>query len=123
MAAPSSRKAEPRPIDLGVPWLSIRFQISSLLLLSALNAIVVVAYTVALVASQAEPEGVGGASTAAALLAQVTPVHREVVAGDAEPADLEPLLANLGGLLLDMDDLGRPALEALGATAMPSTSP
>ncbi len=110
----SDIEPHPQSIELRVPWLSIRFQISTLLLLSALNAMVVVAYAVALSASQGEAEGSNAAVAASSTLASITPVHRQLVAGEEEPEELEPLLDRLGGQLLDLEDAATPALSALG---------
>jgi signal transduction histidine kinase len=110
------KQHEPAPheVQLSVPWYSIRFQISLLLLLSALNGIVVVAYAVALVTSDAAVGAAAGPGQASAVVADITPLHRELVQGEASPEDLEPLLDQLGGMLLERGEQGGDALTALG---------
>jgi signal transduction histidine kinase len=109
------RRAATPEVELGVPLYSIRFQISLLLLLSALNAIVVVAYTVALVTSSPGVGGELGPGRASALLGQITPLHHLLVEGEARQEEIEPHLARLGGLLLELDEVGAEPLQALGA--------
>ena len=119
-----SEPAQDTPeVELRVPWYSIRFQISLLLLLSALNGIVVVAYTVALVGTRSGTEVEAGPQRATALVVELTPLHRALVVGATSPEELEPTLHQLGGLLLDMDEPGSAALAALGAyrDAIPPT--
>ncbi len=102
-------------VELRVPWYSIRFQISLLLLLSALNGIVVVAYTVVLVTTRTGLEGGEGSHVASALVGELTPLHRALVEGEVTPEDMEPTLSQLGGLLLDKGEEGSEALSALGS--------
>jgi two-component system phosphate regulon sensor histidine kinase PhoR len=114
MKSPSIKRSSSVPeVELGLPWFSIRFQISLLLLLSALNGIVVVAYAVALGTSDVAVEGGGESTAARQVLAVVTPLHRELVEGRASPEDLEPQLDRLGGLLLDSPESSGAALMAL----------
>ncbi len=109
-------------VELRVPWYSIRFQISLLLLLSALNGIVVVAYAVALVTTQPSVEVLVGPGEPTTLVTLLTPLHRQLTDGEAGPEQLEPLMNELGALLLDQGAEGRAALAALGAyrDAIPS---
>jgi len=102
-------------VELRVPWYSIRFQISLLLLLSALNGIVVVAYSVALVTTTTGTDSAATSHQATTLVQRLTPQHRALVEGETAPDELGPSLSQLGGLLLDRDEDGREALAALGA--------
>ncbi len=109
-------KPEPPPheVQLSVPWYSIRFQISLLLLLSALNGIVVVAYAVALVTAAGVVGPTPGPGVASDTIARITPVHRDLVNGEASVEDLAPLLNELGATLLEAGTEGSDALTALG---------
>jgi two-component system sensor histidine kinase VicK len=119
----SSTPSHGHEVELRVPWYSIRFQISLLLLLSALNAIVVVAYAVALVTSQPGAEGLTGPGQPTAVVTELTPLHRRFAAGQIGTEELEPSLSQLGGLLLQREEEGSAALVALGAyrDAIPGT--
>ena len=108
------RQPSPHEVQLSVPWYSIRFQISLLLLLSALNGIVVVAYAVALVTAEGAVGTATGPGQASAVVSSITPLHRELVHGEAGAEDLEPLLDQLGGTLLGRGEEGADALAALG---------
>ncbi len=111
----SAGSGEGPQVSLGVPWSSIRFQISLLLLLSALNGMVIAAYVVALAATLSASPVPEGEQAAAAALSSLTPLHHELVDGEAEVDDLSPLLLDLGEQLFALEDEGQDALVAMAA--------
>lgn len=109
------RKPRTEGPKMGRSVRTVRFRISLLLLLSALNGVAMVALAIALVASLSEGPNLGTLSFLSDAGKYLVDVHDEMLHPQPESPPTEELLADFGEIRDQLVELGPPGAEAVSA--------